>query len=64
MPELTESSPEAERLIEEFVGHWGLMARVWGINSTMGELFALLYITGANGRRTTSETGSGFLAAM
>ena len=23
------------------------MARAWGINSTMGELFALLYITGA-----------------
>ncbi len=37
---------DAERLIKEFVGHWGLMARAWGINSTMGELFALLYITG------------------
>ncbi len=33
-------------LIKEFVAHWGLMARAWGINSTMGELFALLYITG------------------
>ena len=43
---MTESSPDSERLIEEFVGHWGLMARAWGINSTMGELFALLYITG------------------
>ena len=37
---------DSERLIEEFVAHWGLMARAWGINSTMGELFALLYITG------------------
>jgi HTH-type transcriptional regulator, glycine betaine synthesis regulator len=45
-PEITDSSPDSERLIEEFVGHWGLMARAWGINSTMGELFALLYITG------------------
>jgi DNA-binding transcriptional regulator GbsR (MarR family) len=25
-----------------------MMARAWGINSTMGELFALLYITGAD----------------
>ena len=44
--EMTEPSPDSERLIKEFVGHWGLMARAWGINSTMGELFALLYITG------------------
>jgi HTH-type transcriptional regulator, glycine betaine synthesis regulator len=44
--ETTEASPDPERLIEEFVGHWGLMARAWGINATMGELFALLYITG------------------
>jgi DNA-binding transcriptional regulator GbsR (MarR family) len=44
---MTEMSPDSERLIEEFVGHWGLMARAWGINSTMGELFALLYVTGA-----------------
>jgi DNA-binding transcriptional regulator GbsR (MarR family) len=36
-------SPE---LVKEFVDHWGQMARSWGINSTMGELFALLYVTG------------------
>jgi DNA-binding transcriptional regulator GbsR (MarR family) len=40
------SPPHAEPLIKQFVEHWGLMARTWGINSTMGELFALLYITG------------------
>jgi DNA-binding transcriptional regulator GbsR (MarR family) len=40
------TSPQAEQLIKQFVEHWGLMARAWGINSTMGELFALLYITG------------------
>ncbi len=34
------------RLIQDFVEHWGLMARSWGINSTMGELFALLFVTG------------------
>src|SRR5262249_56190800 len=38
----------AEPLIKQFVEHWGLMARAWGINSTMGELFALLYITGTD----------------
>ena len=35
-------------LVREFVEHWGLMARCWGINATMGELFALLYITGTD----------------
>jgi DNA-binding transcriptional regulator GbsR (MarR family) len=42
------TSPAAERLIKQFVEHWGLMARAWGINSTMGELFALLYVTGGD----------------
>jgi HTH-type transcriptional regulator, glycine betaine synthesis regulator len=38
--------PSAQLLIRQFVEHWGLMARSWGINPTMGELFALLYLTG------------------
>jgi DNA-binding transcriptional regulator GbsR (MarR family) len=42
------SSPEAEQLIQQFVEHWGSMARAWGINSSMGELFALLYISGTD----------------
>jgi HTH-type transcriptional regulator, glycine betaine synthesis regulator len=42
------SLPHAQPLIKQFVEHWGLMARAWGINSTMGELFALLYITGSD----------------
>lgn len=33
-------------VVRQFVEHWGTMARSWGINSSMGELFALLYITG------------------
>ena len=37
-----------DRLVREFVEHWGSMARSWGINSTMGELFALLYIKGSD----------------
>src|ERR1700730_13315490 len=35
-------------VIRAFVEHWGVMARAWGINATMGELFALLYITGTD----------------
>jgi DNA-binding transcriptional regulator GbsR (MarR family) len=35
-------------LVQDFVEHWGLMARSWGINSTMGELFALLFISGGD----------------
>lgn len=39
------TSPAAIAMIHKFVEHWGMMARAWGINATMGELFALLYIT-------------------
>jgi DNA-binding transcriptional regulator GbsR (MarR family) len=35
-------------VVREFIEHWGMMARSWGINATMGELFALLYITGTD----------------
>src|SRR3954467_5297831 len=44
---LPDDPPTAE-VIRQFVEHWGVMARSWGINSTMGELFALLYITGTD----------------
>lgn len=36
----------SDAVVRQFVEHWGGMARLWGINATMGELFALLYITG------------------
>jgi len=36
----------ANDVVRPFVEHWGGMARTWGINATMGELFALLYLTG------------------
>ena len=35
-------------VVRGFVEHWGLMARSWGINATMGELFALLYVSGSD----------------
>jgi HTH-type transcriptional regulator, glycine betaine synthesis regulator len=38
----------SDDLVRQFVEHWGAMARSWGINATMGELFALLYITGTD----------------
>jgi HTH-type transcriptional regulator, glycine betaine synthesis regulator len=47
MPAAVQAEPSAE-LIRQFVEHWGVMARSWGINATMGELFALLYITGTD----------------
>lgn len=40
--------PSSEDIVRQFVEHWGVMARSWGINATMGELFALLYISGTD----------------
>src|SRR5581483_5933152 len=40
--------PATDDLVRQFVEHWGVMARSWGINATMGELFALMYITGTD----------------
>ena len=37
-----------DEVVRQFVEHWGMMARSWGINATMGELFALLYVTGTD----------------
>jgi DNA-binding transcriptional regulator GbsR (MarR family) len=45
---MSQASRRSNTLVREFVAHWGLMARTWGINSSMGELFALLYITGTD----------------
>jgi DNA-binding transcriptional regulator GbsR (MarR family) len=42
------ADPSTAVIIREFIEHWGVMARAWGINATMGELFALLYITGTD----------------
>jgi DNA-binding transcriptional regulator GbsR (MarR family) len=47
LPIASPAAPSAN-LVREFVEHWGMMARAWGINPTMGELFALLYITGTD----------------
>jgi DNA-binding transcriptional regulator GbsR (MarR family) len=44
----TPASPSRDEVVRQFVEHWGMMARSWGINSTMGELFALLYVSGTD----------------
>ncbi len=44
----SESPGNRDTVVREFIEHWGMMARAWGINPTMGELFALLYITGTD----------------
>jgi len=31
---------------DTFIRRWGEMGQVWGINRTMAELHALLYVTG------------------
>jgi DNA-binding transcriptional regulator GbsR (MarR family) len=48
VPQSPDSGSRADAVVRQFVEHWGMMARAWGINSTMGELFALLYITGTD----------------
>jgi DNA-binding transcriptional regulator GbsR (MarR family) len=47
-PRNSDSDSRTDALVRQFVEHWGMMARAWGINPTMGELFALLYITGTD----------------
>lgn len=41
----TAAADDPNDVVRQFVEHWGMMARAWGINATMGELFALLYVT-------------------
>lgn len=47
-PEPPSPSPgsPADEIVRRFVDHWGGMARAWGINATMGQIFGLLYLTG------------------
>ena len=48
VPQNPDSGTRSDSVVRQFVEHWGMMARAWGINPTMGELFALLYITGTD----------------
>ena len=48
VPQNPVSGTRSDSVVRQFVEHWGMMARAWGINPTMGELFALMYITGTD----------------
>src|SRR5208337_1077711 len=48
VPQNPDSGTRSDSVVRQFVEHWGMMARAWGINPTMGELFALMYITGTD----------------
>ena len=48
VPQNPNSDTRSDSVVRQFVEHWGMMARAWGINPTMGELFALMYITGTD----------------
>jgi len=48
IPARADAGAGPDDLVRQFVEHWGVMARSWGINATMGELFALLYVTGGD----------------
>lgn len=39
---------QSDDVMRRFVEHWGTMARLWGINATMAELFALMYLSGGD----------------
>jgi DNA-binding transcriptional regulator GbsR (MarR family) len=41
----TPAPPSSRDLEERFVLHWGEMANAWGINRTMGQIHALLYVS-------------------
>jgi HTH-type transcriptional regulator, glycine betaine synthesis regulator len=38
--------PQLRKVQDEFIRKWGEMGQIWGINRTMAEIHALLYITG------------------
>jgi DNA-binding transcriptional regulator GbsR (MarR family) len=48
MPAAARLAPadQLRRVQDEFIRRWGEMGQTWGINRTMAEIHALLYITG------------------
>ena len=41
----TTTANELERIRERFILHWGEMGQLWGINRTMAQIHALLFIS-------------------
>ena len=52
-----DSQPGADALIRQFVEHWGMMARAWGINPTMGSSSPCSTSPGPTGRRRSCAIG-------
>lgn len=46
LPDETSTSPRMPAVTERFVLHWGEMGSRWGVNRTMSQIHALLFITG------------------
>ena len=50
MTEITETTDPLPPVIERFVLHWGEMGEVWGVNRSVAQIHALLYV--ADGPQT------------
>ncbi|MDX2158624.1 MAG: MarR family transcriptional regulator [Hyphomicrobiaceae bacterium] len=46
MTETTQKKPSMPAAVERFVLHWGEMGTVWGVNRSIGQIHALLYLSG------------------
>lgn len=42
---MSESSPPLSPLVSSFVGHFGEMGSRWGINRTVGQIYALIFVS-------------------
>lgn len=47
MTEIADKKPELRPTAEKFVLHWGEMGAIWGVNRSVGQVHALLYLAEA-----------------
>jgi DNA-binding transcriptional regulator GbsR (MarR family) len=45
MTEITEKSEAIPRTLARFVAHWGEMGEAWGVNRSVAQIHALLYVS-------------------
>ena len=46
MTEMTAKKPALAPVLESFVVHWGEMGEAWGVNRSVAQIHALLYVAG------------------
>ncbi len=46
MTEISEKSTQLAPAVERFILHWGEMGERWGVNRSVSQIHALLYVTG------------------